>query len=352
MNRQSFFATFCGFLVILFSFSGCGGGRFSTPPNPGTKLQGVASVRTSLLNARGASEQSELVKSATVAFYEEGNAAPRAQTTTNDQGAYTLAVTLRAGLKGRIVVKKNNRQLSALVVPGDQPARQITRNVNLESTVVELALRDQSFGDVNIEAMEEQVRIGETSQLLTEVAHAFLENRPPVPDQATIAQTSTQLILGEQTTTKDCLTGQEWCLVMGKLEVSATDTNTYTSRLLLRRDRTDSGNSLSSEATVGAGHAVVQLPSGFSLQALSASANMLVQNSDPLEGNTVQITFLYKTQPGLSEAAKIADLTLTTTRTPTADDRLSVTSQRLLGVLNEKRSATPNSTPKTASTTL
>ncbi len=349
MNRQYRLLTLLG-SIILATLSGCGGGRMSTPPIGGApgalNLQGVVSVRTNLLSARTAAAAETLVAGATVAFYEEGRNTPQAQATTNAQGRYTLLI--RSGVRGRVLVTQQNRQLSALVVTGTQTTGTITRNVSLESTVVEVALRGQTTDNVDVEAMEEQVRIGETSDLLHEVSDAFVDNRAPAPTQTVVTQTATQLVTGEQTTTRDCLAGQEWCVVAAKLEVSGSAANTYTSRLLLRRDRTDSGNTDTSTATVGAGHLVLQLPSGFTLQTLTGTSGMVIDQGDAQTDNTVQISFLYGEEAGFDEAAKLAELTLTTTRTPTADDRLSVTSQRLLGVLNEKRAATPNSTPKSA----
>lgn len=345
MKRYSLFVAHLSSVLMLAALAvGCGGsgGSESRSPIPtvgGLALRGAVTVRVSAVGPREASLEAETpVADANVIFTVEGEGIPLSQTRSDANGNYLLPI--RAGIRGRVTVLKDNRQLSAIVLTNTQTTGTIERDVNLESTVVEVALRNQNTLSYDVLAMEEAVRIGEAQALLDEIKSAFKNNRAPSPTLQAITEGLTKLQSGEQAATHDCLEGQEWCAVISNLE-AATAPNTYTAHLLLRRDRTDGNNSDTTTATVGAGHLVVQVPAGFTLASISGSSvtggNVIADNSDAETGNTYEISFLYEEATGIGEAAKLADLTLTATRDKTAADRVAVTEQRLLGVLNERR---------------
>lgn len=345
MKRRSLFVARLSSLLVLAALAiGCGGsgGAENRPPIAtvgGLVLRGAVTVRVSAVGPREASLEAETpVAGANVIFTVEGEGIALSQTVSDANGNYLLPI--RSGIRGRVTVLQGNRQLSAIVLTNTQATGTIERDVNLESTVVEIALRNQNTLSYDVEAMEEAVRIGEAQTLLEEIKAAFKNNRAPAPTQQAIAEGLTKLQTGEQAATRDCLEGQEWCAVISNLE-PATAANTYIAHLLLRRDRTDGNNPETTTATVGAGHLVVQVPAGFTLVSISGSAvtggAIIVDNSDAETGNTYDISFLYEEATGIGEAAKLADLTVTATRAKTADDRVAVAEQRLLGVLNERR---------------
>lgn len=336
-------------MLCIFSFAailtGCGGGGAGVAENRppiatvgGLVVQGVVSVRVSAVAPRSASLEAEsVVSDATVVFSVEGENIPLSQTRSDGQGRFVLPI--RSGVRGRISVLKDNRQLSAILVPGNATGT-IERNVNLESTVVEMALRNQNTLSYDVKAMEEAVRIGEAPALLDEVKNAFRTNRSPSPSTTAISEGLTKLVGAEASATQDCLAGQEWCVVISSIESTST-ANTYLARVLLRRDRTDGNNSPTSQATIGAGHLTVRLPVGLTLASISGSAvtgaNVIADNGNAETGNSFQVSFLYEANQGIGEAAKLADITITATRALTNDDRAIVVDQKLLGTLNEKR---------------
>lgn len=347
MSRYSLIVARLASLFLLTAFAiGCGGKGIGLAENhpliatPTLLLRGVVTVRVSAVAApREAELEAETaVPDATVTYALAGEAASAVRVRTDANGNYQLPIPL--GSRGRVTVVKDNRQLSAIVLTGALQGGVVERDVNLESTVVEIALRNQNALSYDVVAMEEAVRIGEAPALLAEVKDAFKNNRVPAPNQQALAEGLEKLQSGEAIAEADCLTGQEWCAVFSQLEAGA-QANTYTAHLLLRRDRTDGDNVPTSTATVGAGYLIAQLPSGVTLTTISGgvvlSGSVTVAGGHVSAGNQTSISFLYDEDAGIGEAAKVADLTLTSTRTLTASDRLIVSSQRLLGVLNERR---------------
>lgn len=337
---------FLGLLLALSgAMAGCGsagaGGSENRSPMPTATIpvRGVASVRVSAVAGRTASiEPSSPVANALVSFTPEGETRPFAYTKTDSQGKFSFLIV--KGVRGRINLVNDRRLLSAIVVTTSQSAGIVDRDVNLESTVVEIALRNLNTLSYDYEAMEEQVRIGEAPDLLAEVKAAYLGNRTPAPEEGMILQGVIKLVSGEASATLDCLDGAEWCLTFS-IPDSTTTTGEYKTKLLLRRDRTDGTNSETSAATVGAGHLTIRLPEGFTIGSLTPSTfdnNTIYLSKGAAEsGNTYQLSLLFEGGAGISEATKIADITITGNRTLQEDERLIVTDQRLLGVLNENR---------------
>lgn len=319
--------------------TGCGSDSRSPIPLDSFTLSGQVLNTVAGAAGRGALAVGDPVSStfpvagATIRFIPAEGTLPGKTVTTSQTGAYTLSF-INKPVKGVLEATWGNRKLEAWVDPGASSAfmLNLTRNITVESTVTNQIRKTVGLGSLSAQRMEELVRLGEAGQLAQAVVDSLAADQPLSASLAIIQQGQEEVVGLSNEVGEACEAGQTWCVVVSEIK---NHNGVAKARVDLIKSESATGG------TVGAGQFTVQWPAGIGLTTLVPSPGMAEKLLVKSNGQSPsEVVFFVKDAAGFGQTQQLFQLTLSGAPPQSGGEHhASITTQKLRGLLNEKRSA-------------